>query len=52
MSSFCAVLAEQILTNLRIMNSESESSLTFTGFACIRFVIQIVLTAINYAPSE
>ena len=41
MSLFCAVLAEHISINLQNMNRESQSLLTFTVFACIRFVIQI-----------
>ena len=32
------------------MNRESQSLLTFTAIACMRFVIQIVSTAINRAP--
>ena len=43
MSSFCAVLAEQISINLQYMNREFQRLLTFTRFACIGFVIQIVL---------
>ena len=38
MSSFHVILAEQILNNLQYMERESQSLLTFAGFACIRFV--------------
>ena len=34
------------------LGSSARSSLIFTGFACIRFVIQIVLTTINHAPRQ
>ena len=43
MSSFYAILAEQILINLEYIKRKSQSLLTFAGFACIRFVAQIAV---------
>ena len=43
MSSFYVTLAEQILINLEHMERESQSLLTFAGFACICFVTQITV---------
>ena len=51
MSSFGVIIAEQISINLQHMDRESQSLLTFTGFASIRCVIP-KMQIINHAPSQ
>ena len=42
-SCYAILIAEQILINLQYMERKSQSSLNFTGFACIHFVTQIAV---------